>query len=124
MHNHFVGGGGDFLSDDITSEGLCDSDSDDAMQEVEEYFFELLVDMEIVTRLRSAYPTKIILAQAYSEIQAEMRVLMFILLLLIALCTSLPFPQFGADDWGNTYVGSKDAHLWITCATARCAGKR
>uniref|UniRef100_A0A7I4Z722 Uncharacterized protein n=1 Tax=Haemonchus contortus TaxID=6289 RepID=A0A7I4Z722_HAECO len=68
MHNHFVGGGGDFLSDDITSEGLCDSglcdsDSDDAMQEVEEYFFELLVDMEIVTRLRSAYPTKIILAQ-------------------------------------------------------------
>ncbi|KAK6020116.1 hypothetical protein OSTOST_14236, partial [Ostertagia ostertagi] len=33
------------------------------MQEVEEYFFELLVDMEMVTRLRSAYPTKIILAQ-------------------------------------------------------------
>ncbi|PIO75062.1 hypothetical protein TELCIR_02905 [Teladorsagia circumcincta] len=65
MRSHFVDGGGDFFNNDISSEGAGDSDSDGVMQEVEEYFFELLVDMEMVTRLRSAYPTKIILAQDY-----------------------------------------------------------
>ncbi|KAK6045498.1 hypothetical protein COOONC_16997 [Cooperia oncophora] len=65
MPAYIVDGGGDFFSEDITSEDAGDSDSDAVMQEVEEYFFELLVDMEMVTRLRSAYPTKIILAQVF-----------------------------------------------------------
>ncbi|KJH49411.1 hypothetical protein DICVIV_04426 [Dictyocaulus viviparus] len=66
MPDHVIDGAGDFINEEIHSNILdsTGSSNDDSIKEnVEDYFFELLNEMEMVSKFRRFQPTKIKVAQ-------------------------------------------------------------
>ncbi|VDM65749.1 unnamed protein product [Strongylus vulgaris] len=69
MADHIVDGCGDHVAvpenEPSNSEAILD-DGENVMQGVEEYFYELLVDMDMVSKIRRTNPTQIQAAQVNS----------------------------------------------------------